>query len=59
MAIIPAFSVNDYAMLGEEVIARAAALAEYPAKLSPVESAAVWMQYVTAYGALIAVAHLT
>jgi len=50
--------MNDYAMLGEEVIAPAAALGEYPAKLSPVEGAAVWMQYLTAYGALIAVAHL-
>jgi NADPH:quinone reductase-like Zn-dependent oxidoreductase len=58
VAIIPAFSMNDYAMLGEEVIAPAATLGEYPAKLSPVEGAAVWMQYLTAYGALIAIAHL-
>jgi NADPH:quinone reductase-like Zn-dependent oxidoreductase len=58
VAIIPSFSMNDYAMLGEEVIAPAAALGEYPAKLSPVEGAAVWMQYLTAYGALIAIAHL-
>jgi NADPH:quinone reductase-like Zn-dependent oxidoreductase len=58
VAIIPAFSMNDYAMLGEEVIAPAAALGEYPAKLSPEEGAAVWMQYLTAYGALIAIAHL-
>ena len=57
-AIVPSFSMNDYAMLGEEVIAPVAALGEYPAKLSPVEGAAVWMQYVTAYGALIAIAHL-
>src|SRR5271166_2350830 len=57
-ATIPAFSMNDYAMLGEEVIAPAAVLGEYPAKLSPVEGAAVWMQYLTAYGALIAIAHL-
>jgi NADPH:quinone reductase-like Zn-dependent oxidoreductase len=58
VSTIPAFSMNDYAMLGEQVIAPAAALGEYPAKLSPVEGAAVWMQYLTAYGALIAVAHL-
>jgi NADPH:quinone reductase-like Zn-dependent oxidoreductase len=57
-AIIPSFSMNDYAMLGDEVIAPAAALGEYPAKLSPVEGAAIWMQYLTAYGALIAIAHL-
>jgi len=58
VAIIPSFSMNDYAMLGEEVIAPAAAVGEYPAKLSPEEGAAVWMQYITAYGALIAIAHL-
>jgi len=58
VAIIPAFSMNDYAMLGEEVIVSAAALGEYPAKLSPLEGAAVWMQYLTAYGALIAIANL-
>jgi len=58
VAIIPSFSMNSYDMLGEEVIAPAAALGEYPAKLSAVEGAAIWMQYLTAYGALIAIAHL-
>lgn len=52
VATIPAFSMNDYAMLGEEVIAPAGALAEYPAKLSPVEGAAIWMQYLTAFAAI-------
>src|ERR1700746_3588720 len=52
VAIIPAFSMNAYAMLGEEVIAPAAALGEYPAKLSPTEAAAIWMQYVKGDGAL-------
>ncbi len=56
---IPAFSLNDYGMVGEEVLAPVAALGEYPAKLSPVEGAAIWMQYVTAYGALIAIAGLS
>ena len=41
VAVIPAFSMNDYAMLGDEVIAPAAALGEYPANLSPLEGAAV------------------
>jgi len=58
VATIPSFSMNNYAMLGEEVIAPVAALGGYPAKLSPVEGAAIWMQYLTAYGALIAIAHL-
>lgn len=58
VSTIPAFSMNDYSMLGEEVIAPVTALGEYPAKLSPAEGAAIWMQYLTAYGALIAIAHL-
>jgi NADPH:quinone reductase-like Zn-dependent oxidoreductase len=58
VATIPSFSMNQYPMLGEQAIAPVAALGEYPAKLSPVEGAAVWMQYMTAYGALIATAHL-
>ena len=59
VSTIPSFSMNDYAMLGEEVIAPVAALGEYPPNLSPVEGAAIWMQYLTAYGALIAIAHVT
>jgi NADPH:quinone reductase-like Zn-dependent oxidoreductase len=51
--------MNDYAMLGEEVIAPVAALGEYLPNLSPVEGAAIRMQYLTAYGALIAIAHVT
>lgn len=59
VATIPSFSMNQYSMIGEQVIAPASALAEYPAKLLPVEGAAIWMQYMTAYGALIAIAHLS
>jgi NADPH:quinone reductase-like Zn-dependent oxidoreductase len=58
VSTIPAFSMNEYPMLGEEVIAPAFALGEYPAKLSPVEAAAIWMQYLTAYGALVGIAHI-
>ena len=35
VAIIPAFAMNDYAMLGEEVMAPAAALGEYPCETAP------------------------
>jgi NADPH:quinone reductase-like Zn-dependent oxidoreductase len=59
IATIPSFSMNQYPMLGEQVIAPVSALGEYPAKLSPIEAAAIWMQYMTAYGALIALARLT
>ena len=44
--------------LGEEVIAPDAALGEYPPNLSAAEGAVIWMQYVTAYGALISITHL-
>jgi len=59
VSIIPAFTLNDYSMVGETAVAPIDAVAEYPANLSPVEGAAIWMQYVTAYGALIAVAKVT
>jgi NADPH:quinone reductase-like Zn-dependent oxidoreductase len=40
-------------VLGEEAIAPTELLGEYPAKLSPVETGAIWLQYLTAYGALV------
>jgi NADPH:quinone reductase-like Zn-dependent oxidoreductase len=58
VSTIPSFSMNAYTMLGEEAIAPATALGEYPAKLSPAEGAAIWMQYLTAYGALVTIAHI-
>jgi NADPH:quinone reductase-like Zn-dependent oxidoreductase len=59
VATVPSFSMNQYSMAGEEVIAPASALGEYPAKLSPQQAAAIWMQYLTAYGAIVNIAHLT
>ncbi|HEY7095661.1 MAG TPA: zinc-dependent alcohol dehydrogenase family protein [Terriglobales bacterium] len=59
VSTVPAFSLNEYSMVGEAVIAPVGAVAEYPTNLSPVEGAAVWMQYVTAYGALKAIANVT
>jgi NADPH:quinone reductase-like Zn-dependent oxidoreductase len=59
VATIPSFSMNQYGMLGEEVIAPAYALGEFPSNLSMEQGAAIWMQYMTAYGALIEIAHVT
>jgi NADPH:quinone reductase-like Zn-dependent oxidoreductase len=59
VSTIPAFSLNEYSMVGETAVAPVEALAVYPANLSPVEGAAIWMQYVTAFGALIAIAKVT
>ena len=53
VSIVPSFSMNEYGMLGDEVIAPVHALAEYPSQLTPTEATSIWMQYMTAYGALI------
>lgn len=52
-ATIPAYSMSQYGTLGEQAIVPASALASYPANLSPAQAAASWMQYLTAYGALV------
>jgi NADPH:quinone reductase-like Zn-dependent oxidoreductase len=53
VSTIPSFSMKTHGVFGEEAIAPVAALGEYPARLSAAEGAAIWMQYLTAYGALI------
>ncbi len=53
VATVPGYSMNKYGVLGEEAIVPANAIHEYPAKFSPAEAASIWMQYGTAYGALI------
>jgi NADPH:quinone reductase-like Zn-dependent oxidoreductase len=53
VATVPGFSQNQYGLLGEEAVVPVSCLAEYPSKLPPTEAAAIWMQYLTAYGALI------
>ncbi|WP_406700400.1 zinc-dependent alcohol dehydrogenase family protein [Singulisphaera sp. Ch08] len=57
VSTIPAFSLNDYGLYGELANAPVHAVVHHPASLSW-EAAAVWMQYVTAYGALIDIAGL-
>ncbi|MDP9292646.1 MAG: zinc-dependent alcohol dehydrogenase family protein [Verrucomicrobiota bacterium] len=58
VSTIPGFSQNDYGVYGEVAVVPATAVAKHPASLSWEEAAAIWMQYVTAYGALIATAEL-
>jgi NADPH:quinone reductase-like Zn-dependent oxidoreductase len=58
VATIPGFSMTKYGVLGEEAIVPVDALGEYPARLSPTQAAAIWMQYLTAYGALIPLGQL-
>ncbi|WP_018546663.1 zinc-dependent alcohol dehydrogenase family protein [Streptomyces sp. LaPpAH-108] len=53
VAVVPAFSLTDYGTYGDHVIVPASAVVPRPAALDPVTAAAVWMAYLTAYGALI------
>ncbi len=56
---VPAFVMTSYGVYGEVAIVPVAALALYPGKLTPEEGTSIWMQYLTAYGALIQYAHIT
>lgn len=53
VSTIPSFAMGTYGVYGESAIVPAYAAAHYPWSLSPAEGAAIWMQYLTAFGALI------
>jgi len=55
---VPAFDMSKYGVYGEVAIVPVNAIAEYPASLSYEEGTSIWMQYITAYGALIHLGHL-
>lgn len=59
VSTIPAFSQNQYGVYGDLVTVPATAVAKHPASLSWTEAAAIWMQYLTAYGALVDIANLS
>jgi NADPH:quinone reductase-like Zn-dependent oxidoreductase len=50
---LPTFSLNDYGVYGEVAIVPASALASYPESMTFEEGTSIWMQYITAYGALV------
>jgi NADPH:quinone reductase-like Zn-dependent oxidoreductase len=58
VSVIPGFDMNDYGLYGDLANAPAALVAHHPPTLSWVEAAAIWMQYITACGALIDIAGL-
>ena len=43
VATVPGFSQNRYGTLGEETVVPVEVLGEYPANLTPVQAAAIWM----------------
>jgi len=58
VSTIPGFSMRKYGVYGESAIVPAGVVAAYPDTLSAAEGAAIWMQYMTAYGALVALGGL-
>src|SRR4029077_17280385 len=58
VSTIPSFSLNDYGLYGDLANAPVHAVTHHPTTLSWEEAAAVWMQYMTAYGALIDIGKL-
>jgi NADPH:quinone reductase-like Zn-dependent oxidoreductase len=58
VSVIPPLSITRWGTYGEVATVPAEAVVKHPASLSWTEAAAIWMQYVTAYGALIEVAKL-
>ena len=53
VSTVPSFPIGQYGVYGESAIVPAHAAAHYPDNLSSIEGTAIWMQYLTAYGALI------
>ena len=53
VSTVPVFAANAYGVYGEVAIVPVHALAVYPGKLSYEEGTSIWMQYITAYGALV------
>ncbi len=58
VSTIPAFSIGRYGVYGDSAVVPVHAVAAYPDSLSAVEGAAIWMQYMTAFGAMIEFGHL-
>ena len=58
VSTIPAFSMGTYGVYGESAIVPVSAVAHYPENLSATEGTAIWMQYLTAFGALVEIGQL-
>ncbi len=58
VSTVPGFSQNQYGVYGDSAIVPAAVVVKHPTNLSWDEAASIWMQYVTAYGAIIDIGKL-
>jgi len=59
VSTLPGFSMNQYGTYGELILAPGHAVVKLPANLDWAEGAAIWMQYLTAWGALVDIASMT
>jgi NADPH:quinone reductase-like Zn-dependent oxidoreductase len=59
VSTVPNFSMNEYGMYGELVLAPGYSVVKHPTNLTFEEAASIWMMYVTAYDALVGTAKIT
>jgi NADPH:quinone reductase-like Zn-dependent oxidoreductase len=53
VSTVPAFHADQYGVYGEVAIVPQNAVAEFPTNFSYEQGTSIWMQYLTAYGALV------
>jgi NADPH:quinone reductase-like Zn-dependent oxidoreductase len=58
VAPVYGYDQNLYGTLGEEAVIPASFLCESPSNLTPVQAAAFWVPYLTAYGGLVPIARV-
>jgi NADPH:quinone reductase-like Zn-dependent oxidoreductase len=58
VGVIPNFSMTEFGTYGEEILVPASSVTPCPEDVSCVTFAAVWMQYLTAYGGLVEIGAL-
>jgi NADPH:quinone reductase-like Zn-dependent oxidoreductase len=58
VCVLPTFRLGEYGVYAERAIVPASCLLTAPPALTPIEAAAIWMQYLTAL-AIIEIAHAT
>lgn len=58
VSTVPAFSMSQYGVYAEFAVVPAHAVVKCPESLTVLQSASIWMQYITAYGALVYIGQL-
>lgn len=59
VSTVPAFSMGQYGVYAEIIVVPVHAVAHYPSSFSAQQATAIWMPYLTAYGALIKIADVS